>query len=199
MCEKNLELIWAQSSNNIIGLNGTMPWHIKEDLQYFKKITTGKSVIMGKNTWKSLYIKPLPNRENIILTSKPSKFSFNSTPKQHSFNNSNFDEFSKENSSKYINKQIHTHSNQLKAPIIVSSIKDAVAKATLTPIVIGGKKTYDSAIEYANTLFVTVINKECKGDTTAPKINEKHFKLIDNKIVYTKDKIKLEFRIYGSK
>jgi len=66
----NIELIWAQSSNGIIGNNGSMPWHIPEDMRYFTANTQNKSVIMGSRTWDGLYKKPLPNRENIVLTSK---------------------------------------------------------------------------------------------------------------------------------
>jgi dihydrofolate reductase len=77
MFNKNLELIWAQSSNNIIGQNGKMPWHFKEDLAYFKKMTIGKSVIMGRKTWDGLYVKPLPNRQNIVITTKGIETKYN--------------------------------------------------------------------------------------------------------------------------
>ena len=66
----NIELIWAQDQNGGIGKNGTLPWHISEDLQNFKKITSGSPVIMGRKTWESLSFKPLPNRRNIVLSSK---------------------------------------------------------------------------------------------------------------------------------
>jgi dihydrofolate reductase len=65
-----LGAIWAQTCDGIIGRNGTMPWHIPEDLNHFKEITAGKPVIMGRRTWESLpdVYKPLPGRVNIVIT-----------------------------------------------------------------------------------------------------------------------------------
>ena len=65
----NIELIWAQDQNGGIGKDGKLPWHISEDLQNFKKITSGSPIIMGRKTWESLPFKPLPNRRNIVLSS----------------------------------------------------------------------------------------------------------------------------------
>ena len=60
-------LIVAVGKNNEIGKNNQLLWHIPEDLKNFKKITTGKTVIMGKNTYESIG-NPLPNRVNIVLS-----------------------------------------------------------------------------------------------------------------------------------
>ncbi len=51
-----------------IGYNGNLLEHIPEDLKYFKQLTTGNTVIMGRKTWDSLPNKPLPNRTNIVIT-----------------------------------------------------------------------------------------------------------------------------------
>ncbi len=63
-------LIAATDTANCIGKNGTLPWHIPEDLAHFKKLTEGKTVLMGRKTWESLPEKyrPLPNRVNIVIT-----------------------------------------------------------------------------------------------------------------------------------
>ena len=63
-----IHLIWAQDVNGGIGKNGELPWHISEDLQNFKKITINSTIIMGRKTWDSLPIKPLPKRRNIVLS-----------------------------------------------------------------------------------------------------------------------------------
>jgi len=63
-----VHLIWAQDNNGGIGKNGKLPWHIPEDLKNFKKITLDSTIIMGRKTWESLPIKPLPKRENIVLS-----------------------------------------------------------------------------------------------------------------------------------
>ena len=62
-------VIYARSLNNVIGNNGKLPWHLPEDLKHFKETTQGCVVAMGRKTWETLPIKPLPNRENLVLTS----------------------------------------------------------------------------------------------------------------------------------
>lgn len=62
-----LALIVATTENNVIGLNNKMPWHLPEDLKYFKRRTLGKPVIMGRNTWDSLGFA-LPGRLNIVIS-----------------------------------------------------------------------------------------------------------------------------------
>lgn len=62
--------IYARNNQGIIGVNNDIPWSIKEDFEHFKEITSGGTIIMGKNTWDSLPIKPLPDRRNIIITSQ---------------------------------------------------------------------------------------------------------------------------------
>ena len=68
-----IHLIWAQDQNGGIGKNGNLPWHIPEDLKNFKKITFGSTIVMGRKTWDSLPIKPLPKRRNIILSNNVSE------------------------------------------------------------------------------------------------------------------------------
>ena len=67
----NIHMIWAQDTNNAIGRDGTLPWHFSEDLKNFKKLTTGHTIIMGRKTWNSLPIKPLPDRRNIVISHSP--------------------------------------------------------------------------------------------------------------------------------
>ena len=63
-----IQLIWVQDENGGIGKKGKLPWHIPEDLMNFKQITLNQVVIMGRITWDSLSIKPLPKRRNIVLS-----------------------------------------------------------------------------------------------------------------------------------
>lgn len=64
---KNLSLIAAIGKNNELGANGQLLWHLKGDLQFFKEVTTGHTIIMGRKTFESLP-KLLPNRKHIIIT-----------------------------------------------------------------------------------------------------------------------------------
>ncbi len=68
---KTISIIVAIADNNAIGNNNELLWHIPDDLKRFKKLTSGHQVLMGKRTWESLPIRPLPNRENIVLTDIP--------------------------------------------------------------------------------------------------------------------------------
>ena len=63
-----LALIVAVARNNVIGSGNTIPWYCPADLQYFKRTTMGAPVLMGRKTWDSLKIQPLPGRQNIIVT-----------------------------------------------------------------------------------------------------------------------------------
>lgn len=65
-----ISIIVAVSANNAIGKGNRMPWHIPEDLKYFKRTTTGHPVVMGYNTFLSLGGKPLPGRKNIVVSTR---------------------------------------------------------------------------------------------------------------------------------
>jgi dihydrofolate reductase len=65
-----IALIVAMSANGVIGDKGKVPWHIREDLQRFKRLTMGHPIIMGRKTYESIG-KPLPGRTNIVLTRSP--------------------------------------------------------------------------------------------------------------------------------
>lgn len=65
---KRIALIAAMSENGVIGSNNALPWHLPEELKYFREKTREKPVVMGRRTFESMGSKPLPNRLNIILT-----------------------------------------------------------------------------------------------------------------------------------
>ncbi len=71
MVNKDINIIVAMTNDRVIGINGSLPWHIPEEIRLFKQITENNIVIMGKNTWESLpeKFRPLPNRTNIIVSS----------------------------------------------------------------------------------------------------------------------------------
>lgn len=63
--------IVAMNADNVIGLNGDLPWHYAADLQRFKQRTLHHAIIMGRLTWESLGCKALPKRRNIVISRKP--------------------------------------------------------------------------------------------------------------------------------
>ena len=62
-----LALVAAVADNGIIGRNNALPWRLADDLKYFKRITLGKPILMGRKTWESIG-RPLPGRSNIVIT-----------------------------------------------------------------------------------------------------------------------------------
>ena len=127
-----IHLIWAQDKNGGIGYKGQLPWHIPEDLQNFKKLTLNSTILMGRKTWESLPIKPLPKRRNIVLSSKKISLveSYNSISEcLTKLNNENLEKI----------------------------------------YVIGGSKIYNSFIDKADQLHITLIDEETKNiDTIFP-------------------------------
>ena len=62
-----ISLIFAMGRNNALGCNNKMPWYLPADFAYFKKVTMGQPIIMGRKTFQSIG-KPLPGRTNIVIT-----------------------------------------------------------------------------------------------------------------------------------
>ena len=62
-----ISLLVAYDLNRVIGIDNKMPWHIPEELKYFKKVTMGKAIVMGRKTFESIG-RPLPGRLNIVVT-----------------------------------------------------------------------------------------------------------------------------------
>jgi len=66
----HLTAIVAMTPERVIGIDGKLPWHLPDDLAFFKRTTSGQPVVMGRMTYESLG-RPLPNRRNIVLTRDP--------------------------------------------------------------------------------------------------------------------------------
>ena len=162
-----MNMIVAFCKNRGIGIGNTLPWHIQDELKYFKHLTSSNGndcIIMGKNTWLSLPKKPLPKRTNIILSKSLKK---NKLPKNTLlFNN-------KENLIKYVTEKKHTS------------------------WVIGGEKIYNSFISSneLENIYVTFINENYNCDTFFPKIPKK-FKCIEKSSYKMSNNIFYRFEIY---
>ncbi|MDG4811810.1 type 3 dihydrofolate reductase [Hydrogenovibrio sp. 3SP14C1] len=66
--DMNLSLIAAMDKNRVIGADNDMPWHLPDDLKFFKANTLNKPVVMGRKTFESIGSRPLPNRRNLVIT-----------------------------------------------------------------------------------------------------------------------------------
>ena len=135
-----INLIWAQARNRVIGLNGTMPWHLPEDLAHFKRTTLGCPVIMGRKTWDSLppKFRPLPGRANVVLTRQTDW---------------------QENG---VQRCADLHS----AILFCEQMQPAVPAVW----VIGGAQIYAQALPLAHKIVVTEIDAAVEGDAFAPPL-----------------------------
>lgn len=66
----SLSVIVAAAENGVIGRGNALPWHLPQDLRYFKRVTMGKPIVMGRKTYESIG-RPLPGRTNIVITRNP--------------------------------------------------------------------------------------------------------------------------------
>ena len=145
-------LIVAVGENNEIGKNNQLLWHIPEDLKNFKKITMGKTVIMGKNTYKSIG-KPLPNRKNIVLSRNPLEI----------------EEKIKEDRKKYENEntKLEFYDNFLK---VINKYKNLDKEI----FIIGGGQIYEKSLELGivKRIYMSHIDfSDADADAYFPKIN----------------------------
>jgi dihydrofolate reductase len=67
---RGVGMVWARSTDGVIGADGGIPWHVPEDLAHFRQVTGSGTVVMGRKTWDSLpeRFRPLPGRRNVVLT-----------------------------------------------------------------------------------------------------------------------------------
>jgi dihydrofolate reductase len=136
----NINLIWAQARNRVIGMNGVMPWHLPEDLAHLKRATLGAHVIMGRKTWESIppKFRPLPNRTNIVIS------------RQTDF------------LAGQVGFGLQT-AKSLQAALDMASQHSDIW-------VIGGAQIYEQALPLASKAIVTEIDADFAGDTFAPKL-----------------------------
>ncbi len=137
----DINLIWAQAHNRVIGMNGTMPWHLPEDLAHLKRATLGATVIMGRKTWESIppKFRPLPGRINIVIS------------RQVDFLASQ------------VGIDLQTVASLEDALDMASQHSDVW--------VIGGAQIYAQALPLANKIIVTEIDAEFAGDAYAPALD----------------------------
>lgn len=69
--EPRLTLVVAVARNGVIGRDGRLPWRLASDMRRFRAATMGKPVLMGRRTWESLQQRPLPGRQNLVLSRDP--------------------------------------------------------------------------------------------------------------------------------
>ncbi|GHT19748.1 dihydrofolate reductase [Bacteroidia bacterium] len=142
-----LSLIAATANNNAIGYRNQLLCHLPADLQHFKRLTTGHTILMGRRTFESLPNGALPNRRNIVISN-----------------------------SLCIDTVWSECALPLQTPqqaIVKKSLKEALdfCKNEEEVFVIGGESIYRQTIEIADTLHITHIHADFTADTFFPKID----------------------------
>ena len=134
-------LIAAVADNGVIGQGGTMPWRLKSDMRHFRALTTDKPVVMGRKTYLSLSIKPLPRRTSIVVTRDPA-----------------------------FTAPGVLVAPSLEAALQAAR-GDALRRAADAIMVIGGGEIYAQAIPFADRLEITQIHASPQGDVRFPAID----------------------------
>lgn len=143
MTMDKVTILAARSKNNIIGKNNTLPWRLPSDMKRFKKLTSGGIIIMGRKTFESLGSVPLPNRQNIVLSSfkglaVPGGVLVCPTLELA------------------LEKALGASACLFRAPPV---------------FVIGGAKVYRAALRVATHMILTTLDVECEGDTRFPVVD----------------------------
>jgi dihydrofolate reductase len=172
---KHFKAIAAMSLNRVIGAGNKIPWHLPEDFKWFKKLTTGHVVIMGRKTFESLG-QPLPNRINIVLSRHPGKLQ------------TDFPQIFGEAWVGRGKTHIPERPTQFELPkvggaaavdlrIIKNVLKLDPASSPLEFFIAGGAEIYAQALPLCSDLFLTLVKREVEGDAFFPPFEDK-FELV---------------------
>jgi dihydrofolate reductase len=144
--------IAAMSRNRIIGKDNQLPWKLPEDLKYFKKVTLGHCVIMGRKTFDSVG-RPLPGRENIVISRQPGY----SLP---AFGTQTVAVFS-----------------SLEQALDFCRAKQAKEQKSEEVFIVGGSEIYRYALEHSliDRIYLTLIDQLFEGDAFFPEYNAEQF------------------------
>jgi dihydrofolate reductase len=143
-----MKAIVAMAKNRVIGKNGGLPWpSIKEDFKHFKEFTTGKTLIVGKNTFDTLPL--LKNRECLVLT-KPV-----------------------EAIDAYITNQYLVNNNAMTGQMITMEDVESYSQFRKDYLIVaGGAKTYVKLLPYITEFYVTHVNGTYDGDVFMPPFED---------------------------
>ena len=137
-----ISIIYAVSKNGVIGQNNTIPWHLKDELSYFSKVTQDCILIMGRKTYESLPTSKLPGR-HLIVVSK--------------------DHYSEINQSSAPNNVVSVASID-EALLTCNVMQRILGKKDI--FFIGGKDIISKGFTYASQVFVTVVDVQVTEDET---------------------------------
>lgn len=173
---KHFKAIAAMSLNRVIGVDGKIPWHLPEDFQWFKQMTLGNIVVMGRKTFESLG-RPLPNRQNMILTRHPQRL-IKSLPEI-------FGQFHEWRGGKYLKRAYQFRFSKLgertETEIFIFNSLDRLNPEEFPNdiFICGGAEIYEQALPQCSDLYLTLVKREIeRGDAFFPPFEDK-FMLVE--------------------
>jgi len=150
----DIALIVARGRNGVIGRDGDLPWKLRSDLQSFKTITMGKPCIMGRTTWESLPLRPLPGRLNLVLSR----------------------DLSYEERGKARGAVVCANLDEAIDMARETAVDDAIGEVC----VIGGTAIFEATLPKAKRLYITEVDAEPEGDAWFPAFDESKWREISN-------------------
>lgn len=138
----NVVIIVAIAENGVIGRDGGLPWRLSTDLKRFKADTMGRPIVMGRKTWEGLPRRPLPGRQNIVVT-REKDYRADGADIVHSLGDA----------------------------LTLARVRGRCAADVDEVCIVGGGDIYRQALPLADTLRVTHVMAEPDGDTRFPHID----------------------------
>ena len=172
---KYFQAIAAMSLNRVIGDGNKIPWHLPEDFKWFKKMTLGNTIVMGRKTFESLG-RPLPNRKNLILTRHPRRLI-----RKHPEIFGHYREWrggKKLRQSRYQLRFTRLDGNRNEDIRIFKSLEMLDPEEFQDQIFIcGGGQIYEQLLPRCSNLYLTVVKRDYEGDAYFPMFEDR-FELI---------------------
>jgi dihydrofolate reductase len=167
---KHFKAIAAMSQNRVIGADNKIPWHLPEDFKWFKKMTMGNLIVMGRKTFESLG-RPLPNRKNLVLTRRPQRL-IKSMPEI-------FGQYHEWRGGKYLKRAYQFHFSKLgemeETEIYIFKSLDKLDPGEFPNdiFICGGAQIYEQALPRCSDLYLTVLKRDVEGDAFFPPFEKK--------------------------
>ena len=160
-----ISIIVAYAKNRVIGDDQDIPWYIREDMQFFKKRTTGKIIIMGRKTYESIpeKYKPFPDRQTYLLT-------HNTTYKVDHPNVTVFYDFNK--------------------ALMVAKLTAGDDEIMIA----GGAQIYNLAIPYTDRIYATILTEDFIGDAYFPILPKEDWHMTDSVEDFYDEQLDLYYR-----
>lgn len=158
-----MKAVAAMSLNRVIGHAGSIPWHLPEDFKWFKKLTTGSFVVMGRKTFFSLG-RPLPNRTNVVLTRAPRQLARD--PKFIAgFGHAMVGGWASKIGREFVPGETEIWLVKSLPCLLAAFEREHPAREIF---VIGGAQIYAQLLPLCTDLFLSVIQREVEGDAVFP-------------------------------